>query len=250
MSTSTSRRPSAAPRGKASNQRSRRTAPSRRSVSTGWWWAAIGAVVAVALVLAFALTRNDEVKQGTGSTVPGSGPVQLPDSQPVTVSGTRLVPYDSQLDDPAVGQQAPTLQGFSFDGTPVTVSAAEGPYMLVFLAHWCPHCNREIPVLQQWKAAGAVPEGLRVIGVATAVDPTLENYPPASWIERTGWDWPVLADQFTQARAPGLAANAFGAQGWPSFVVVGADGKVLVRHSGEIAAADLQALLDKVLSPA
>lgn len=247
MSTTTSRRPASDPRGKAASQRSRRAARRKRSLPTAWLWVGVGVVAVVALILAFTLTGEDEVKQGTGSTVPGSGPVQVPDSQPVTITGTPLVPYDSQLNDPAVGQQAPTLQGFSFDGTPVTVSAEEGPYMLVFLAHWCPHCNREIPVLLQWKAAGAVPDGLRVIGVATAVDPTLENYPPASWIEQSGWDWPVLADQFTQARAPGMAANAFGAQGWPSFVVVGADGKVLVRHSGEIAAADLQVLLDRVL---
>ena len=32
--------------------------------------------------------------------------------------------------------------------------------MVVFLAHWCPHCNAEIPVLNEWRDSGEIPDGL------------------------------------------------------------------------------------------
>ena len=56
---------------------------------------------------------------------------------------------------------APPLVGQDYAGNDVEVVPGEdGPLMLVFLAHWCPHCNAEIPVLQQWEASGAIPEDL------------------------------------------------------------------------------------------
>ena len=36
-----------------------------------------------------------------------------------------------------------------------SIPATDGPMMVVFLAHWCPHCNAEIPVLN----SGATPAG-------------------------------------------------------------------------------------------
>ena len=172
----------------------------------------------------------------------------LPASQPVTVTGEPLVPYAPGGADPAVGTLAPTLQGLDFRGETVNVTPQDGPYMLVFLAHWCPHCNAEIPVLIDWRNSGDVPTELNVIGVATAVAEGGENYPPSRWFSDKGWPWPVLVDESQGEGAAGKAAEAFGASGWPYFVIVGADGLVKARVSGQIETAELQSIVDAALA--
>ncbi len=153
----------------------------------------------------------------------------MAEAWPVTIGGTPLAPLQTGVDDPAVGTPAPTISGYSFDGTPVVVDPSKGPVMLVFLAHWCPHCNREIPELNAWRDSGEVPADLQVVAVTTAVEPTRDNYPPSAWIEEMDWTWPVLADSETFD-----AAQAFGVSGFPFGVIIGTDGNVLLRWSGEM----------------
>ena len=95
--------------------------------------------------------------------------------------------------------------------------------------------------------SGAVPANLSVIGVATAVSKTSANYPPGPWISGKGWTWPSMIDEYKGDAAAGTAAQAYGASGWPYFVIVGADGKVKVRVSGEVAVTDLQKIVDAAL---
>jgi thiol-disulfide isomerase/thioredoxin len=101
----------------------------------------------------------------------------------------------------------------------------------VFLAHWCPHCQREVPLLVEWEKSGAVPAGIDVIAIATGTDPANPNYPPSDWLAREQFPalWPVMTDSKSFE-----AAEAYGLQGYPYFVLVGADGKVAKRMSGEI----------------
>jgi thiol-disulfide isomerase/thioredoxin len=125
---------------------------------------------------------------------------------------------------------APTLNGYAFDGSNLSVTPGNGkPYMVVFLAHWCSHCNNEVPRLIEWKASGAVPADLQVIAVSTSVARDRPNYPPSQWVVDKAWPWPVMAD--SEAKD---AARAYGVSGFPFFAIVGADGKVKVRASGEL----------------
>jgi thiol-disulfide isomerase/thioredoxin len=101
--------------------------------------------------------------------------------------------------------------------------------MVVFLAHWCPHCNAEIPRLIEWQQSGAVPSDLRVIGVSTGVASDRPNYPPSDWVVAKQWPWAVMADSAAQD-----AAIAYGVSGYPFFAIVGADGTIKVRASGEL----------------
>ena len=117
--------------------------------------------------------------------------------------------------------------------------------MVVFLAHWCPHCNREVPVLNEWKDAGLVPEGLQVVGISTAASPEGEHYPPSEWIDQMDWTWPVMADSETQD-----AALAFGLSGYPTMVILDGDGTVLSRASGEKTLEQLQQFVDDALASA
>ena len=118
----------------------------------------------------------------------------------------------------------------------------------VFLAHWCPHCNAEVPRLLDWKNAGLVPRELNVVGVGTAVATDAANFPPAQWFSNKGWSWPVIVDEYQGKGAAGTAATAFGASGWPYFVIIGADGLVKVRKSGEIEIPELQTIVADALA--
>ena len=213
-----------------------------------WVWAGLIVVVLVVVgIVVFAGGDDDDsITAGTDDT----SLTALPDTQPVTVTGDALPAFAQTEGDAAIGVTAPVLEGLDFQGDPVTIDAAtEGQaYMVVFLAHWCPHCNDEMPLLLAWKKTGGVPDELKVIGVATAVNENASNYPPAEWFSNKGWSWPVMVDESLGAQAAGKAAVAYGATGWPYFVIVGADGKVKARYSGEIEIDQLQLLVDAALA--
>ncbi|HQZ37052.1 MAG TPA: TlpA disulfide reductase family protein [Ilumatobacteraceae bacterium] len=213
----------------------------------------IGVIVVIAFaagVIVFASRGDDSKADPSVTTQNTSGLASLPDSQPVTVTGAALPALDAAANpDPAIGMDAPLLSGLNFSGTPIVMDpATKGPYMLVFLAHWCVHCNAEVPRLINWKNSGGVPAGLNIIGVPTAVSETAPNYPPAVWFSNKGWPFPALVDEKQGDGAAGKAATAYGASGWPYFVIVGADGKVKARVSGEVEISDLQTIVDTALA--
>ena len=215
-------------------------------------WIGLAAVIALVVgIVVFASGGDDSSADPSDTTADSSGLASLPVSQPVTITGESLQAFDSAVSpDPAIGLDAPLLSGLNFSGETIALDpAVDGPYMLVFLAHWCPHCNAEVPRLNDWKNSGAVPPELNVVGVATAVSSKSENYPPAVWFSNKGWQWPVIVDEATGDNGEaGKAAQAFGASGWPYFVIVGADGKVKVRVSGEVEIAELQTIVDAALA--
>lgn len=137
---------------------------------------------------------------------------------------------------------APPVVGQDFAGDAVELTpGTDGPMMVVFLAHWCPHCNREIPVLQEWQASGEIPADLSVVGVSTAVREDRENYPPGEWLERMGWEWPAIDDD-------GTLAETYGVEGFPWMVFIDADGAVTATTSGEQPIEELQVLADQAVA--
>lgn len=164
----------------------------------------------------------------------------------ITVTGDSLPAFDSAstATDTAIGMTAPIVSGKGFTGTEITTDGAGTPTMLVFLAHWCPHCQREVPLLVQWEKDGKTPTGIDVIAVATGTDPANPNYPPSEWLAREGFPalWPVIADSNDKK-----AANAFGLSGYPYFVLVDAQGKVFKRLSGEIPMDELTSIINQMI---
>jgi cytochrome c biogenesis protein CcmG, thiol:disulfide interchange protein DsbE len=159
--------------------------------------------------------------------------------QNVVVTGDALPEYRDGETDPAIGLTAPVLEGFGFLGNEVT-TAPGTPMLLVFLAHWCPFCQKEVPILVNWSKSGLVPENLDVIAITTGTDEAQPNFPPSIWLANERWPelWPVLVDSKDQT-----ASNAFGLAGFPFMTLIDADGKVVWRNSGEISA---EALTDAV----
>ena len=218
----------------ALNSRQKNTAPGNTML-----WIIIGVVVLGAAAIAIGMSA------GKGSGDPDNGTVAA-EYQPVTVSNPALPPLgDGTSADAAIGQQAPALQGANFAGNAMSIAPGSNgnPTMLVFLAHWCPHCNREIPRLIDWKERGLVPTDLRVVGITTASRSDQANWPPSQWITDMEWPWEVMADSETAD-----AANAYGVDGYPMIVVIGADGKVKLRFSGEREVSELTTLINGALA--
>jgi thiol-disulfide isomerase/thioredoxin len=162
-------------------------------------------------------------------TVPGG--VAAAEFQDVAVTGDALPQLPESGEDPAVGKAAPTLTGYDLAGRPATIDpGSDGKAtMLVYLAHWCPHCNYEIPVLNEWKEKGLMPPNIRVVGVTTGSREDQANWPPSKWLVAKKWTFDQFADSEKQE-----AAAAYGVGGYPFLVFIDAAGNVTSRTSGEV----------------
>jgi cytochrome c biogenesis protein CcmG/thiol:disulfide interchange protein DsbE len=210
--------------------------PPQRSSRAAWIVAGVLVVViALVAVIAIVASGGGDDDGSTATTVPGGSEVR-----PVAITGDPLPPFGDSPD-PAVGLAAPAIEGAGFDGSPVSVDPGSGRVtVVVFLAHWCPHCQREVPVLTGWEAEGGLPEGVDVISVATATAADRPNYPPSSWLAGENWPFPVIADDPSYT-----AGQAYGLSSFPYFVILDADGNVSSRASGEIDPDDLATLIDQ-----
>ena len=95
-----------------------------------------------------------------------------------------LPTFTDAATDQAIGRPIPEVSGTDFDGTSVRIAADGRSKILLFLAHWCPHCQREVPVVQTWLGAGRLPAAVDLISIATAIDQNLPNHPPDAWLAR------------------------------------------------------------------
>lgn len=207
--------------------------------------AGVACVIVVAAL--FAIGSSGDEPSGDSSTVTTTTSVDSPgpgEYQPVIVEGAALVPRGDGSSDQAVGVDAPILRGYDSSHNAVEViPGSDGPVMLVFLAHWCPHCNREVPRLLEWKSRGLVPEGLRVVGITTGSREDLPNWPPSQWLDEFEWPWEVLADSQGQE-----AALAYGVDGYPFMVLINGGGKVAHRMSGEVEVEELDKIVRNTLA--
>ncbi len=209
-------------------------AAGRRS-RPAWLPLALGAaVIALVAVIAIMTTRDtpgtaaDEVALAASPSAPASAPA------PETPAA--LARFDPAAADPALGAVMPPLAGVDFDGSAIEVQADGRAKLVVFLAHWCPHCQREVPIVQEWMDAGNLPDGVDLVSVATAIDATRPNFPPDAWLEREGWTAPVIVD------ATGEIADRFGLSAFPFWVMVDNQGRVAARVSGVLEPAQLDVI--------
>ncbi len=189
------------------------TEPRKRSLL----WPLVGAAGAVALIVAVIVSLGGEADIDESAQV----------GSPV-VAGEPLPRYDDATPSGGVGLTAPTVTGAGFDGSPASIAAGR-PTAVVFLAHWCPHCQAEVPMVEAWLDGGGLPEGTDLIGVSTGVDRARANYPPQAWLEAEGWSAPLLVDS-----EDGAVAGAFGLSAFPFWVILDGDGMVVARVAGGV----------------
>lgn len=145
----------------------------------------------------------------------------------VSVDGAGLPPFDPSLE-AASGSPVPGFSTQNLSGEPITFQPGESPTVLVFLAHWCSHCQAELPRLVSWLEANPQ-DTVDVLAVATSINPGQPNFPPANWFEREEWTEPVALDSEGSD-----IAQAYGLGSFPFWAVVDAEGNLIGRTAGEI----------------
>lgn len=191
------------------------------------WWI-IGGVIGLGLIvwLAFAIaaepSADDSVAFGE-----------------VTVEGDNLPFFDSSAADPAVGLTAPTVIGEDWNGNGIEIGPSESAKIIVMLAHWCPHCQAEVPVIQDWVDSGGLPEGVELYGTTVLTNRLQDGstWPPSEWLEEEGWTSATIMDD-----EAGSIVTAYGLTSTPTYVVLGPDNENLGRFAGEIGTTGLDAL--------
>jgi thiol-disulfide isomerase/thioredoxin len=203
------------PKGAGAKRRAaaRRRAQRRKILS----FAIPAGVIAVIAVVAVVLSLG-------GSSGPAAKPAGT-----VTVAGPAR---------PAIIPNGGTIPNFSAPGlTGGRVSWSDyrgSPTVLALWAPWCPHCQKELPIL-----SGAVARypGVKLVTIATEVNekpgPTVDEY-----VSSRGLTFPVAMDD----RAATLA-KAFGLQGFPTVYYVNPDGTVNRSVVGEAPESDMEAAI-------
>lgn len=192
------------------------------------FWVAVGVLAAVVVTIAVVSASGDD-KKSSGSGGTGSG-ASSHEYGKVVVTGAALAKFPDRGSDPAVGTTIPTVKGENFAGKPVTIAPNGNPQMIVFLAHWCPHCNREAPRLASYlKQNGGLPAGVDLTIVPSGSQDTAPNWPPSQWVKdmKIG-DLTTLVDDKAQT-----TAAAFGLTSYPYIVMIDKDGQVVERRAGE-----------------
>lgn len=155
----------------------------------------------------------------------------------VTVTGNGLPFLTDPAADVAVGLPAPALEGVDYQGEPVTIDPGGDPMVIIFLAHWCPHCQAEVPRLQQWVNETGGQPGVDLVSVATSSNRLQPNFPPGEWLTREGWTSPVLLDDRINS-----AGVSYGVSSYPFWVVVDSEGNVAARLTGQLDRAGIEQL--------
>lgn len=199
---------------------------------------AIGVALLVGLVAVVAFAMKDS----------GGADQNRVAFQPATVTGDSLsqMPENTVIytDDPSIGSPIPHVVGKSFDGSKVEIKPGE-PMLIAVVAHWCAHCQDEVPRIVGWQQDGSISKKVKIIGIATAADESRGNFPPASWLEAENWTNETLVDTPKEA-----VMQAFGATGFPTLIAVTADGTVALRGSTELDLQQVQQLVDAALGKA
>lgn len=188
----------------------------------------VGGVVGLALIVLLALAI---VSEGDLSDAVAFGEV--------TVEGEDLPFFDASASDPAIGLTAPTVTGEDWDGTQYTIGADGRAKIIVMMAHWCPHCQRDAPLLQSWIDNGGLPEDVDIYGVTVLTNQLRDGstYPPSKWLESVGWTSPTLMDD-----EAGSIVAAYGLTSTPTYVVLDGDNNNVGRLAGEIGTSGFDAL--------
>lgn len=194
---------------------------------------ALGLFALLAVVAIVATMGGDD----PGSTAGDEGASAIEETRPVQVTGTSLAEYGSGSD-PAVGAPSPVVEGQTFDGASITIGNRGEAQLVFFVAHWCPHCQKEVPVITEWIDESGLPDGVTLKAVSTGLNENAPNYPPSAWLEREAWPVKTLADDEESS-----AAQAFGLSAYPFFVAINAEGEVVARTSGELTVPQLEALV-------
>jgi len=152
----------------------------------------------------------------------------LPEGE-TTINGENLPDYAGENDDNiAIGLPGPLFSGPNQNSEIESLEKNGNAKALLFLAHWCPHCQREVPIVQEIINTIGVPDGIDVIAIATSIDRGRDNYPPQDWLFDEGWSETQIYDIDKKI------ARAYGLTSFPYWVFLDKDLNVIARRAGNL----------------
>ncbi|MEJ6007249.1 TlpA disulfide reductase family protein [Paucibacter sp. AS339] len=116
---------------------------------------------------------------------------------------------------PAVGDKAPEVVGKTLDGDTVSLAPYAGKVVVLsFWATWCPHCLKELPILEGIQKTGG--EQVQVIAINTEARDVYKKVARAmkGLSLQLAWD------------AGKIGSQAYGVSGIPHLVIIGRDGRI------------------------
>jgi len=137
-----------------------------------------------------------------------------------------------------VGRLAPDFRLETMRGESLALSDRVGKEVLVinFFATWCGPCRHELPELERFSERHAG-RPVSVLGI----DSNETEAEVSAFVERLRVTYPVAID-------PGEVSRLYGVQGFPTTVVIGADGRIRDYRGGAIA--DVGATLGELVEAA
>ncbi|MCP4965161.1 MAG: TlpA family protein disulfide reductase [bacterium] len=188
--------------------------------------------IALLLVAAIVFSPSESI----GSAGEYGDPVISGSSLPPMTGGASVVESDE-----AIGLDAPEVEGQDFDDSTVKIENDGTAKAIVFLAHWCSHCQAEVPRVQSWlDATGGVP-GVQLMSVTTSASSGQQNWPPSEWMERENWSSPNIRDDSDSS-----VLRAYGGSSFPYWVFLNSDGTVAFRMSGETDITTLETIMESL----
>ena len=188
-------------------------------------------VLVVGLAVAIGVSLVDEPLDGN-----------LPEGE-TTISGDALPEYAGENDiNISVGLQAPLFSGPDQNSEIISLEKNGKSKILLFLAHWCPHCQAEVPIVQEYIDTFGLPADVEVIGILTSIDRSRDNYPPHDWLVEEGWSETQIYDLDREI------GTVYGLNAFPYWVTLDKDLKVVSRVTGKLTPDQITILINVLIN--
>jgi thiol-disulfide isomerase/thioredoxin len=195
----------------------------------------IAVVVALAAGAGYLSQRHLRGAAPAATTAVATAPPASPAAPPSTAAAPGTASADAQRPVPEV------LPGFSLqdrDGKPRTLAEWKGqPLVVNFWATWCAPCRREIPLLNQVRAARKA-QRLEVIGIAVDFREDVLAY-----VKQRPIDYPLLIgeeDGLEALKSVGMSAA------FPFSLFADSRQRIVALKVGELHADELDLILDRI----
>lgn len=185
----------------------------------GWWWPA--GVAAIALGAALLGWRRPALRR----------PLLLSSTAAITIGVFAVITAGSLSN--AREERLPALQVQSLAGEPLPLHDGR-PTVINLWASWCPPCRHEMPVLI---------EGARRYRAIRFL--LLNQGEDLMTVDAAGKQWPIPT-ALLALDIDSLVSTTLGVRGYPTTLIVAADGRVMKRHTGEVSGASLASLLEGI----
>ena len=166
-------------------------------------------------------------------------PTPEPAAEEVIPEGESTEAADTSANEEPEDIIAPDFEVIDKAGNPVKLSSFFGkPIVLNFWASWCGPCQSEMPDFNEKYAELGGDVHFVMVNMTDGGRETVET--ASAFIEKNGYDFPVLFDTKSEA------AMTYGAYSLPTSFFINAEGHVIAQAVGAIDAATLQRGIDMI----